>query len=153
METKISTRCYKREQKMKLTSLVVDPSKLKTHGKFILPEEAYKQLAAGNKDPRLIKIVASDPTWAYHYALEVIKGRFPEGEPAIAKSPAYAYYYADDILKGRFPEGESTIAKSPMWAYQYALNIIKNRFFEGEPAVAEDPTWTYRYARDVIRGR
>lgn len=46
---------------MKLTNLVADPSKLKTHGRFISPGEAYEQVASGNKDPRLINIVTSDP--------------------------------------------------------------------------------------------
>mgnify|MGYP000037960250 CR=1 FL=1 len=54
--------------------------------------------------------IETDPQAAYHYAKDVLKGRFPEGEAAIATDPYVAYVYARDILKGRFPEAEASIA-------------------------------------------
>jgi hypothetical protein len=79
----------------------------------------------------------TDPSWAYSYAADVIKGRFPEGEATIARDPYWAYNYARDVIKGRWPEGEATIARDPYWSYGYAKYVIKGRFPEGEEAVAK----------------
>jgi hypothetical protein len=54
----------------------------------------------------------TDPSWAYSYAADVIKGRFPEGEATIARDPYWSYGYAKYVIKGRFPEGEEAVAKS-----------------------------------------
>jgi len=136
---------------MKLHDLVTDPSKLATYGKFISPEEAYGRLEQGDTAPYLIRAVASDPHWAYHYAYGVIKGRWPEGEKAIASDPDEAYYYARHIINGRWPEGEKAIASSPDWAYYYAHDIIKGRFPEGEKAIASDPKWASAY-KEFLNG-
>jgi len=138
---------------MKLHDLVSDPSKLKTHKTHISPEVAYDRLKAGDKDPRLVNIVAQHPEFAYGYAKGVIRGRFPEGEPAIAKDPKTGYWYARDIIKGRWPEGEPAIAKDPEVAYFYARDVIKDRFLKGEPTIATRSWESYWYARNVIRGR
>ena len=42
-----------------------------------------------------------DPRWAYWYALEVIKGRWPEAEEYIKKDPEIASYYAEHVMKDR----------------------------------------------------
>jgi len=73
----------------------------------------------------------NDPALAYEYALDVIKGRFPEGEAAIAQDANRAYSYARNILKGRFPEGEAIIAQDATLAYEYARNILKAPWPEG----------------------
>jgi hypothetical protein len=55
----------------------------------------------------------TDPYWAYSYAADVIKGRFPEGEATIARGdPYWSYGYAKYVINGRFPEGEEAVAKS-----------------------------------------
>ena len=41
----------------------------------------------------------TDPEWAYRYALNVMKQRWPVVEPIIAKYPEWAYYYALYVLK------------------------------------------------------
>jgi len=136
---------------MNLHDLVTDPSKLATYGKFISPEEAYDRLQQGDTAPYLIRAVASIPYWAYRYARDIIKGRFPEGEKVIASDPHcvdrpyYAYLYARDIIDGRWPEGEKAIASDPEYAYYYARDIIKGRFPEGEKAIASDLYWAYFY--------
>jgi hypothetical protein len=79
------------------------------------------------------------PYDAYWYAIRVLKGRFPEGEPAIATSDTYAYLYARNVLKGRFPEGEAAIATNPDWAYHYARDVIEGRWLEAEATIATDP--------------
>jgi hypothetical protein len=97
--------------------------------------------------------IAKDPSPAYAYARDIIKGRFPEGEAAIAKDPELAYLYARDIIKGRFPEGEAAISKNISFAYEYARYVIRGRFPEGEAAIAKRPVFSYEYARYVIKGR
>jgi hypothetical protein len=42
-----------------------------------------------------------EATRAYDYAKYVIKGRWPEGEPAIAKDPDYSIFYLE-----LFPEAK-----------------------------------------------
>ena len=100
----------------------------------------------------------TDPRRAYYYAINVIGGRWPEGEAAIAMSPTWAYPYARNVIGGRWPEGEAAIAKSPNDAYSYAKEVLKGRWPEAErpeaeAAIATSSWWGYRYARDVIGGR
>ena len=90
------------------------------------------------------RVELKDPKRAYLYAEDVIKGRWPEGEPVMAKDPEYAYYYARDVIKGRWPEAEAAIATDPGFACCYARDT-KDRFPEGEKAIATDPIWTKRY--------
>ena len=89
-----------------------------------------------------------DPQAAYHYAKDVLNGRFPEGEAAIAKNTRWSYYYARDVIKGRWPRGEVAIAKDPQdayYAYLYARDVLKGRFPGGEEAIAKDPIWAEKY--------
>jgi hypothetical protein len=66
----------------------------------------------GNQDdPALRKLCSSDPWLAYFYAVDVLGGRFPEGEMVIARNGAVAIKYAKDILKGRFVEAEGEISE------------------------------------------
>lgn len=94
-----------------------------------------------------------NPKKAYNYALNVIKGRWPEGEATIAKHPMWAYLYAKNVIGGRWPEVEPTIAKDPGSAVLYAKDVIKGRWSEGEHAIAKDPYLAHKYAIDVIKGR
>ena len=45
------------------------------------------------------------------------------GEPIIKKDPFYAYLYARDIIKGRWPEAEKTIKKDPDTWKQYKRDM------------------------------
>ena len=81
----------------------------------------------------------SSPKRAYHYARDVIEGRWPEGEALIAQDVHYAYLYAYAIIKDRFPEGEAVIAQNLNYAYRYARWVIEGRFIEGEAAIIQDP--------------
>ena len=40
-----------------------------------------------------------NPEWAYWYAMDVMKQRWPEAEPTIRTDPAWAYWYARDVMK------------------------------------------------------
>jgi hypothetical protein len=89
----------------------------------------------------------TDPRRAYYYAVDVIRGRWLEGEATIATSPHWAQYYAEDVIRGRFPEGEAAIATVPAPAYYYARDIIGGRFPEGEAAIAKDPPYAELYLK------
>ena len=107
-------------------------------------------------EPYILK--ATDPGYAYGYAKEVLKGRWPEAEEAIIKDGHVAYLYAFDVIGGRWPEAErpaaeEAIATDPGWAYRYAEYVIKGRFPEGEAAIAANPLNAYNYARWIIGGR
>jgi hypothetical protein len=111
--------------------------------KKYFPWVAYEQATKGKKlDARQLAAIASNPSYAYYYAIYVIKNRWPQGEAAIASSPAYAYSYARHVIKGRWPEGETAIASNPEYAYLYAKNIIRGRWPKGEAAI------TKGYARE-----
>jgi hypothetical protein len=134
-----------------------NPEKLHGYDKkhMATPEMAYEALKSGKLNAQQKKeaesVVAKDPEFACWYARDVIKGRFPKGEPAIAKDPEWAYWYACNVIKGRFPKGESAIAKDPEWACWYARSVIKGRFPEAEPAIAKHPKWTKKY-KEFIKG-
>jgi hypothetical protein len=115
--------------------------------KKYLPWVAYKQAENGKKlDARQLAVIASDPHYAYSYAINFIQGRWPEGEAAIASRPEYAYKYAVNVIHGRWPKGEAAIASDPAHAYLYALYVIQGRFPLGEAAIASNPYYAYRYA-------
>ena len=81
-------------------------------------------------------MVAKDPKLAYRYAIEIIKGRWPEAEKVIATDSGRAYLYARDVIKGRWPEAEKVIATDSVRAYNYARDILHDK----------DPgTWAKRY--------
>ncbi len=116
----------------------------------VVPELIKKQIESGKPaNAQQLKIIASDPDYAYLYARDVINGRFPEGEKAIASDPDYAYLYARDAVKGRFPAGEKAFASDPYYAYLYTKHIIKGRWPEGEKAIASSP-WYSKLYQDVL---
>lgn len=95
-------------------------------------------------------IIAKDPTLAYKYALQVIKGRWPKGEDVIKTNDEYAYYYAANVLvtdkewpypNGRWPEAEPYIMKSGLNAWLYAKRVLKHRWKEAEPYIEQDLWW------------
>ena len=42
--------------------------------------------------------------WSYHYALNMVKGRWEPGEEAISKDRDLIFKYATDVIGGRLPE-------------------------------------------------
>ena len=46
-------------------------------------------------------------------------------ESKVIINPKWAYVYALDVLKQRWPEAEPTIRTDPYWAYVYALDVMK----------------------------
>ena len=94
----------------------------------------YNKPGLDNEDT-IDRIIKKDMSQAYYYALDIIKGRWIEAEPALMKEPYYAYIYAKYIIKGRWPEAEPYIKTDQYFAYQYARTILKKRWLEVEPYI------------------
>ena len=105
------------------------------------------------------KRIYKDPRLAVFWAIKHGQ-RFPEAEPYILKAtdPGYAYGYAKEVLKGRWPEAErpeaeAAIATSSWWGYRYARDVLKGRFPEGEPAIATEPRLAKYYLKQFPEAR
>jgi len=128
-------------------------------------KDDYKPKSTAKSDLRRPEdelAIMQNPGKAYHYAKDVIKGRWPEAEPYIiqgAKSMSDSIGisilvgYARDVIGERWPEAEPVIRQNPEYAYQYARKVIGGRWPEAEPYIRQDPVWALFYARDVIKGR
>lgn len=129
----------------KILSLIPEPP-LK---QILKQEEKIKHQADGYTQPSEYKPALT----AYKYALNVIQGKWPKGEPYIIKYPLMAYQYAKDVVEGRWPEAEASIMQDPRAAVAYAQSIINGRWPEAEPYIMEDSESASKYAREVIGGR
>ena len=146
----------KKKKKVKesidLKNLVSDPKKLKTYDTHISTKEAYRRLKNGETDEYLVRAISKSADFSYIYALNVLNGPFPMGEPAIAKDARYSSLYATDVLKKPFPLGEPEIATDAWNAYAYAKDVLKGPFPLGEPAIASHAYYAYLYAKNVLKG-
>jgi hypothetical protein len=114
----------------------------------------YAMNVLGGEFPGGEDTIAKDSETSWKYARNVIKRRFPKGEAAIATDSKLSWFYAYELLNGeRFPEGEAAIAAVPNRAYIYAYNIIKGPFPEGEAAIATSAEFAVQYAVHVLEGR
>lgn len=88
---------------------------------------------------------------AIHYAVDILKARFPEGEAMIYHSP-YIAYYAINAVKGRWPEGESKMLEGgrPSECFSYARDAIRGPWPEAEPMIARDEHYAYYYATQLL---
>ena len=168
-DTSLTSKEFARQTGLNPTQLISQASKYKTEiekARQKIFDERYKDKLTNPKTafsyaidvikgrfPEGEAVIASDPEYAYKYAMYVVKGRWPAVETKFASDPYRAYLYATDIIKGRWPEGEAAIASDPFYAYYYAKNVIKGRFPEGEDAIARNLNYAYEYARSIIKGR
>jgi hypothetical protein len=93
------------------------------------PKYAVQKARKGKKLNRWeLEELAKDPEQSLIYAERVLKGRFPEAEPAIALNHEVAYAYAKGIIKGRFPEAEQAfLANHSDWG---SRNYLQRYFIE-----------------------
>lgn len=103
-----------------------------------------------------VRRIAADPYTSVHYAINVLKGRFPEAEAKISAECRLAVKYAMEVLVPlgikRFPEAEEAIATRARESYEYAAYVLGDRFPAGEKMISEWAIWSSLYARDVIKG-
>ncbi len=76
------------------------------------------------------------------------KDKSQEARDFMASDPTYAYEYAVHVLKGRFLEGEKIIAKDKFWYWLWYINRIdgvhiaylrNNLLKETNPPVVQSP--------------
>ena len=94
-----------------------------------------------------------NPRWALNFALQVIKGRWPEAEPYIMQDPHSALGYAQSIIQDRWPEAEPYILQNRDDAFIYAKYVIQGRWPEYEETMGDNPIDLLDYCSEVIRGR
>lgn len=115
--------------------------------------ESIKEISKLLRNKKSVWKHPNAPYWCYHYAINVIKGRWTKAEEYIKKDAEWAYYYAYDVIKVRWLEAEEYIKKDAKWAYYYALYIIKGRWPEAEEYIKKNSEWAYLYARDMIKDK
>ena len=93
------------------------------------PEQAYFHCKKHGRNEQLESIILTDPAYAYAYAMDVIKARWPEAENAVCTNPFWALDYTR-VFTGRWLEGENVIATNSECAFYYAKNIIKGKLPE-----------------------
>jgi hypothetical protein len=103
--------------------------------------------------------LAKDPEQSFLYATKVLKGRFPEGEPAIANSE-HAYEYALKVIDGRFPEAEPYfISHLDGWgmgtkALNYFVHVAKVRNPKVEECILKSHhNHVVDYSKNCVGGR
>jgi hypothetical protein len=89
---------------------------------YNLAVRLYK--ASGERDTRLESVIMQNRDYTYLYS-DILLRPWPEAESIIAREPTWAYEYARYILKGSFPEGEPAIAQRQDYARWYANNLLE----------------------------
>jgi len=114
--------------------------------KSSINEESDDALFAPSDRIEQIERARKDPEWAYEYARDKLRGRWPDAEPYIMRDPYWAQEYADRVIKGRWPEAEPVIMQDPMSAYFYACLTIGGRWLEAEPVILQSQSeWANGY--------
>jgi hypothetical protein len=93
----------------------------------------------------------TEPTAAYIYALEIVKGRWEQGEPVIMSESYWSYCYTRNIIKCRWEQAEPIIVTNAYLAYKYAQHIIRGRWIEAEPHIAKNRNASFDYVHDVLK--
>ena len=84
-----------------------------------IPEIAWKAAKTPMQKRKLEHVWTSNAEYAYEYALNVIKKRWPPGEAAIASTAESAYWYTIDLIGKRWPPGEAVIAGDAVYSKAY----------------------------------
>lgn len=124
---------------------------------IVMPDTAhealeYVKLVGPSKSAE--GILASDTYSSYKYAMEILKGVFPEGEEAIGKDALKSVNYAA-MSKNRIIPGENLIAECEGLSFDYGKIMKKHGLWGSwtEDEVARSPVWMYQYAKDHMKGR
>lgn len=86
-----------------------------------MPEYFYNKLDKNDKEKLKTKekYIKNHPYFAMQYALNYIKGPWPEGEDAIAKSGDDALWYTTAVLHDRFKKGEKALFADEFYKSAY----------------------------------
>lgn len=101
----------------------------------------------------IVKNVSPLVEATYLYALNELKGRFPEGEQIILNGSAeFACLYAVNVLKTPWPEAEALIMTNIDAVIDYCMKV-KGRWPEAEIFIMNFSYSSAMYAIHVIKGR
>jgi len=117
---------------------------------YSLPERIFQSVPYTKQEMSVFAL--SSPYTAYDYAVNVIQGRWPEGEHLISTHSVLAHDYARDIIGDRWPEAELTIIKRPAEAVDYAIEMIGGRWPEAESTIMTNGYAAGRYASSLLNG-
>ena len=117
---------------------------------YSLPERIFQSVPYTQQEMTVFAL--SSPCTAYDYAVDVIQGRWPEGEHLISTHPVLARDYAREIIGDRWPEAELTIIKHPAAAVDYAIEMIGGRWPEAESTIMTNGYAAGRYASSLLNG-
>ena len=113
----------------------------------------YVQKWHGYRCPEVEDIIATNPEYAYKYAMYAIKGKWLQGEDAIYTDPTVATAYVIHVLgKKRCRRLEKLIWDDPINAFNYAMHVIGGRWRKAEPYIASSDMALY-YATHIMKGR
>ena len=105
----------------------------------------------GCRVPALEHFLLDHATWAFSYARDVIKGRWPEAEHVILKNPNLIDAYMHQYIKGRWLEAENVVL-SGGFLVGYSVNAIKGRWPKAERTILSHHS-TLSYAQCAVEGR
>ena len=118
------------------------------------PSEAYDYVNLVGPSREVENLLAKDTFASYKYAIEILRGRFPDGEEAIGKDAIKSINYAD-FTKRRLIQGEGLISEHEGLSFEYGKIMKKHNLWNSwtEEELARSPVWMYQYAKDHARGR
>jgi len=120
--------------------------------RYLLYEKIIKKIK--EKKQRILKlekIILNSPYYAYKYARDIIKGKWPEAEKIISTEAYTAYNYAICILNNNFKDGENVIAEKADYAYYYAYKIIKGPWEDGEEIISKSAEYSVLYSQNILK--
>lgn len=99
-----------------------------------------------------------DARACYNYAMEVVGGRWEEGEKKITQGGYYVerervYDSRWKTWKTKSTNMVSRTQYGTKWPYLYALNIVKGRWEPGEDRISRELFPSLAYAKNVLKGR
>jgi len=111
----------------------------------------YKARKLGKRIPELEGIISKDAKYSFHYAQDVIRGRWELGEAAISQDADYSFRYAFDVIKGRWELAEPAISKKAFYSYWYARYVIKGRLpdFMHNAVLLSNSEYTKQYVEFI----
>ena len=103
----------------------------------------------GSTRKRLEGVIAYSAFRSCWYVQNILgRQRFPLGEPVIAKHPSHASWYAVNIIKGVWPEAERAIA-SELDASRYYYSHIIDPGYIGPWRVDRVKVWRKEHGADI----
>lgn len=118
------------------------------------PQEAYNYVRmVGGPVPEVESVIATSPSLAYQYAVDILCKPFPAGEETISRDPLKSLNYSV-VLGCRIRPAEDKFAGDETFATSYGVAMGRHKLWESwkEDELARSPAWMYQYAKDHLKG-